>query len=435
MNWLQYILKNRGMANTIARLSTISSRFGSTPQRIVSCLETFLKATDQHGCSPTFAMTAAVLGRHPAVGRMLLEQGAEVAVHGHVHTDYSRLSYAEQVEHLRRAREVFDRCGVPHRGFRAPYLSWNDDTLQAVADSGLAYDSSFLIGWDVVDREMALEKGWNWGEFQRLIAIHRPQSANAILSLPFMRNGIVEIPGSYPDDESLVDWLAVGQPEDVTQLWLEAFRMVRERGELFTLQLHHERAHLCHPALEQVLAKARAAHPPVWIATLGEITDWWQEKQGFRWEYAQSEADQLSIRLVASERATLLVKGISLDPVAAEPWVNAWWRVKGQAVTISGQTHPVIGIPEGAPEELAAFLLEEGFIVEAGYRPGQVLYLEGFDSFQEQDKRQVLTLLDGCPGPLVRFGRWPDGAWSALAVTGDIDAITWWDFVWRLVEY
>jgi hypothetical protein len=76
-----------------------------------------------------------------------------------------------------------------------------------------------------------------------------------------------------------------------------------------------------------------------------------------------------------------------------------------------------------------------GFFVEAGRRHGQALYLEGFDSFQEQDKRRVLALLDACPGPLVRFGRWPDGAWSALAVTGDIDAITWWDFIWRLVEY
>jgi hypothetical protein len=33
--------------------------------------------------------------------------------------------------------------------------------------------------------------------------------------------------------------------------------------------------------------------------------------------------------------------------------------------------------------------------------------------------------------PLVRLGTWPDGARSALAVTGDIDALTIWDFAAR----
>jgi len=36
------------------------------------------------------------------------------------------------------------------------------------------------------------------------------------------------------------------------------------------------------------------------------------------------------------------------------------------------------------------------------------------------------------PGPLVRFGTWPHGHRSALAVTGDIDALTFWDFVHRM---
>jgi len=436
MNWLQYILKNRGPASIVTRIGSIGSRFGPTPRRIVSCLEAFLETTDQHGCAPTFAITATVLGRHPAVGHMLLEQGAEVAVHGYVHTDYSRLPYAQQVEHLRRAREVFDHCGVPHRGFRAPYLFWNESLLRAVDEVGLTYDSSLLVGWDVVNQEKALEKGWNWAEYQRLMAIHRPQSANKVLSLPtVVVNGIVELPASYPDDESLVDWLGVRQPEDVTRLWLEAFRMAHERGELFTLQLHHERVPFCRPALEGVLAEARDARPSVWIATLGEIADWWQERQGFRCQYAQGETGYHTIRLLASGRATLLVKGVPPQSVTAEPWADGWWQVKGQAVTLSDETRPVIGVPKGAPEELAAFVQEEGFISEVGRRHGQALYLERFDNFQEQDKRRVLALLDACPGPLVRIGRWPHGARSALAITGDIDAVTWWDFVWRLVEY
>ena len=211
--------------------------------------------------------------------------------------------------------------------------------------------------------------------------------------------------------------------------------MARERGELFTLQLHHERAPFCRPALEALLAEARDARPSVWVATLGEIATWWQERQGFHCEYAQGEADHHTIRLLASGRATLLVKGVPPQSVTAEPWADGWWQVKGHVVTLSDETRPVVGIPEGASDGLAAFLQEEGFIVEAGRRHGQALYLERFDNFQEQDKRRVLALLDACPGPLVRIGRWPDGARSALAITGDIDAITWWDFAWRLVEF
>ena len=33
--------------------------------------------------------------------------------------------------------------------------------------------------------------------------------------------------------------------------------------------------------------------------------------------------------------------------------------------------------------------------------------------------------------PLLRLGRWPGGAKSALAVTGDVDALTIWDYALR----
>jgi len=54
----------------------------------------------------------------------------------------------------------------------------------------------------------------------------------------------------------------------------------------------------------------------------------------------------------------------------------------------------------------------------------------------------VLARIDAGPGPLVRLGRWPNGARSALAVTGDVDALTLGDFAirswetrdWRLAQ-
>jgi len=43
-------------------------------------------------------------------------------------------------------------------------------------------------------------------------------------------------------------------------------------------------------------------------------------------------------------------------------------------------------------------------------------------------------MIEKAPGPLVRVWRWPDGARSALAATGDIDALTLRDFVVRSWE-
>jgi hypothetical protein len=40
-------------------------------------------------------------------------------------------------------------------------------------------------------------------------------------------------------------------------------------------------------------------------------------------------------------------------------------------------------------------------------------------------------VIDETRRPLVRFGTWPQGCKSALSVTGDIDALTIWDFVQR----
>jgi hypothetical protein len=44
---------------------------------------------------------------------------------------------------------------------------------------------------------------------------------------------------------------------------------------------------------------------------------------------------------------------------------------------------------------------------------------------------ECIGKLRACPGPLIRLGAWPYGNRSALAVTGDIDALTIWDFAHR----
>jgi hypothetical protein len=54
--------------------------------------------------------------------------------------------------------------------------------------------------------------------------------------------------------------------------------------------------------------------------------------------------------------------------------------------------------------------------------------LENHDHASIEACRRVI---DESRRPLLRFGRWPRACRSALAVTGDIDALTIWDFVQR----
>ena len=54
-------------------------------------------------------------------------------------------------------------------------------------------------------------------------------------------------------------------------------------------------------------------------------------------------------------------------------------------------------------------------------------------TFTAEDQRPLLAEIEGADKPLVRLGRWPNGARSALAVTGDIDALTLWDYGLRFI--
>jgi hypothetical protein len=52
--------------------------------------------------------------------------------------------------------------------------------------------------------------------------------------------------------------------------------------------------------------------------------------------------------------------------------------------------------------------------------------------FTDEDERILLEEIERPEVPLIRFGLWPNGCKSALCLTGDIDALTIWDYGLRL---
>ena len=94
---------------------------------------------------------------------------------------------------------------------------------------------------------------------------------------------------------------------------------------------------------------------------------------------------------------------------------------------------PIVGVSRRTPSEVLRFLDEEGLpheVSDASASYGAYVDV----SAEDWTEASVLDAVDRAPGPLVRVWRWPHGARSALAVTGDIDALTLFDFAIRSWE-
>jgi hypothetical protein len=79
--------------------------------------------------------------------------------------------------------------------------------------------------------------------------------------------------------------------------------------------------------------------------------------------------------------------------------------------------------------KLIEFLRQQGYIVEISQERQPYLYYFDQTEFTADQERPLLAYIEETAQPLVRLGRWPNGARSALAITGDIDALTLWNYI------
>jgi hypothetical protein len=244
----------------------------------------------------------------------------------------------------------------------------------------------------------------------------------------------VEIPVSLPEDEMLVDRLGIKDEKRIAGIWQDILKESHARGELFTLQLHPERILSCQLALSEVLGQAKALSPPVWVATLREIAEWWREKSQFAWELSSLGGGRHEVRAHCSDRATLLFRNCRVNAHAA-PWISGYQRVNARSFVVESSRRPVVGLaPDSSPEAID-FLKQEGFWVELSSQPDDYgLYLTGLAGFRGADEKALSERIEASGAPLIRYWRWPEEAKSALSVTGDIDSITLTDFVLRIFE-
>jgi hypothetical protein len=420
----------KGPLAFLHRVGMIARRYALTPIRIEQALEQFVQTLQQFECSATFPTTAVAVERHPDVLTRYQMQGIEFAVHGYRHVDYAQLTSDEQVASLNRACEVFAQAGLAVTGFRSPYLRRESHLNAAIGMAGLSYVSNQPIMWDVLDAGDFTEA--MHANYQRALAFYDPWHAAERPSLPRLDDGLVAIPVSLPDDEILLDRLGGGSDGLVGKAWQQMLIESHQRGELFTLQLHPERIAWAADGLAATLTQARALNPSVWIARLDEIAAWWRARTNTMVEIADLADGGMHVTVAGPDDVVVLARGVEVD-ACTRPWADGYQWVESSSFSLRNTCRPFIGLSPGTSDRLVDFLRQQGYIAQVGVQDtGYAYYLDQAE-FSADDERPLLAQLEDAGRPLVRLGRWPNGAYSALAITGDIDAFTLWDYALRTV--
>lgn len=415
--------RGKGPLNLVHRAAMIGTRYGLSPHRMERRLDAVLRLVKRYDCDATLPITAHAVARHPDIIARYSAPEIEFAVHGYYHVDHAALTGAVQLEQLGRARKVLEENGVPAYGFRAPYLRWNEATMFAVRENGFLYDTSLAI-------HLPLNPFSETATYRRALDFYGATAAWERPILPWLENGIVRIPYCLPDDESVVDRLHLA-PDEIATQWLSMLRFSHAHGELFTLGIHPERIGLCSVGIAAVLNSARAARPRIWIARLEHIARWWREREHSSIVIEEVDAGRLRIRAQGPSDLTVLARGLSVPDT--RPWADGYVVIPSLGSELRTDRRPCIGIHPCSPSLLAGFLREQGYVVEISERHEQYHYYLRRPRFSPADEGSILSKIEQSDSPLVRLGRWPDGAKSALAITGDIDALTIWDYAFRFL--
>ena len=417
----------RGPGYVYRRAAILLGRYGLIPSKAANRVESLIATLAEYGCAPTLPTPARVVERYPQFIRHLQNMGAEIAVHGYGHVDLGAYSPAEAEEQLKKAAEVLARHGIEVYGLRCPYLRCTDDLLDVLPEGMFDYSSNKAIWWDVISSTDAPSMA---SICDLLYQLYKPTSALDAVCTPWTRSNMIEIPVSLPDDLQLHDGLHLGS-EGMTQAWSQLLHKTYERGELFVLLFHTELASRCEQSLIAVVREARRLQPPVWIARLRDISDWWREKSSFSVAVSHTPAG-LHISFTCSDRATILIRGLgNFD--SKRMWDGAYYQLRNRALDLPAESRPFVGLPANAPKRIVSFLREQGYILDTGETATRcTTYIDAATLAGLTSEVELIGHIEASTGPLVRYWRWPGAARSAMCVTGDLDALTLLDYASRL---
>ena len=403
-------------------------RYGITSGKAVHRIEDCVETLAGFGCAPTFPTPGIIVQRYPQVIQHLQQLGAEIAVHSYHHINLSEVPVTVAKQQLMRAVRTFERFGVEVHGFRCPYLGYSTELLDSLPDSVFGYSSNKAVHWELENSAT--------GEnlfFETIRQFYHGKSAANSVCMPAMQANFIEVPVCVPDDLQLVDGLELGT-EGIAQVWSQIMDQVYQRGELFTLLFHPELASFCETPFVSLLLHAKQLQPAVWIARLRDISDWWREKSNFKVNITPITTG-LSLNFTCTPRATILVRGV--ENIESVPiWEGDYHRLKLTTLEVSTNPRPFVGLEASAPECTISFLREQGYILDTSETAKSCgIYLDNEILAKLPNEVELANYIETSPAPLVRFWRWPDGAKSALSITGDLDALSLIDYASRVLTH
>ena len=417
MNRFKFVLGSRGVSNTLRRAYQVATRFGITPGRMESRLNALADTVTEYGAAPSLPITAAVLDRNPGVALRLKERGVELPIHGLVHTDMALLAPAAQRDHIERAAAIFARHGIEYRGFRSPYLRYNEATLEALDGMNFSYDSNLAFYWEP-PRSLSGLSGEQADGLARGLKFYGPATRNSDRSLPRFIGKLVEIPVSLPDDEILLDRMGL-RPDSIGDVWNEMGHMALEYGELLTIQLHPERAVILEKSLRKVLDLSRRENS-FWVATLEEIDSWWRARTGLSVAVEEHAGGGFVIKNPAPSRLNLMARVPADRSEEALP----------DGAIVDCRRRPIIGVSRTAPDALKLAIRDLGYFFEITQDSTRYpVYIDALTHMAT-----ALDSIENCRHALVSDTLWPRPYRAAMTVTGDIDCLTLGDFLRRFLE-
>jgi hypothetical protein len=430
MNTLTYLndwARGRDARWIARRATTLAREYGVRPdrakRRVLACVELL----ERFGAAATFATPGRVVEAEPEFFRELADRGVEIAVHGYDHVDFRALTADAARAQFDKATRAFARARIPVSGFRCPYLSFDDDVADAVPKRTFSYSSNMAIRWDV---PLPPAESNGAGMAAQLASFYRPRLSTEVVSRPRTLRGHLEIPVTLPDDFELQHALVLGAAR-IRRIWVEIFRDTYRRGELFAPLFHPEAFRYCAPAFEQLLAEATAClQPAVWVARLTDIASWWRRRMTSR-IVMTPESRGLRVEIRCPDDATVLERG--LDGRERARWHGSDAILTERTVMLDGNLLPCVGVSQSTPFRVVEILRDEGYHVETGPSAERcAVWIRPESGVDLDDELQLLAFVDRCQGPLVRIWRWPDSARSAVAIAGDLDALSLMDYVSRL---
>ncbi len=221
-----------------------------------------LEILSKYGIKSTFFVPAWDAERYPDNIREIVKEGHEVAAHGYLHEDFSKLSLEQEKEVFEKSHKILtDITGIPPQGFRngAYNTPLSPNTLSFVRDMGYIYDSSFLdddLPYQVnIDGKPVnmVEMPWAWvlNDITFLAAALHPAGLGGTGFVLPVRS---------------VKWLL--------ELWQEEFDSLYEEVGFFNLIIHPgeigRESRL--PLLDGIIRLIRE-YPDVWFAKYSEIAE------------------------------------------------------------------------------------------------------------------------------------------------------------------